>query len=172
MANARRRSPAAVFREAPPVAPPSLRPSLRDPIPEQDVPLTFEAARIGLVLTGVDSSGAECADPDAPCAFVEITDVAPGSPWDFYSRPKRVGQDIDAGDATARGGYDNAFVFVDARGGQDKQAAAGAAAGWAAGRAAAGSRPPRSRRPRAARAASRAAARAARATRASCTAWG
>ena len=44
------------------------------------MPLTFEAARIGLVLTAVDSSGAESADPDAPCAFVEITDVAPGSP--------------------------------------------------------------------------------------------
>jgi len=43
----------------------------------------------------------------------KVNRVIPGSPWDFYSKPKRVGEAIDQGDVTAHGGYDNAWIFSD-----------------------------------------------------------
>ena len=69
----------------PPQSPPEvgadgLRLSLDAEIPPNDVPLRFSEARIGLVLTGVDSEGMEPEDPDEPCAFVEVVDVAHDSP--------------------------------------------------------------------------------------------
>ena len=57
-----------------------LRLSLDPEIPRNDVTLRFSEARIGLVLTGVDSEGMEPEDPDEPCAFVEVVDVAHDSP--------------------------------------------------------------------------------------------
>jgi len=41
-----------------------------------------------------------------------VSPVKPGSVWDF-SRPKALGKDIDRGDVTAHGGYDNAWIFSD-----------------------------------------------------------
>jgi aldose 1-epimerase len=36
-----------------------------------------------------------------------------GSVWDFYTKPKLIGEDIDKGSVTALGGYDNAWIFSD-----------------------------------------------------------
>jgi len=42
----------------------------------------------------------------------KVNHIAVGSPWDF-SQTKQVGKDIDKGDVTAKGGYDNAWLFSD-----------------------------------------------------------
>jgi aldose 1-epimerase len=42
----------------------------------------------------------------------KINAIAPGSPWDFKKR-KAIGKDINKGDVTAAGGYDNAWIFDD-----------------------------------------------------------
>ena len=41
----------------------------------------------------------------------KIDEIARDSAWDFYSAPKKIGQDINTGDVTSLGGYDNAWVF-------------------------------------------------------------
>jgi len=40
----------------------------------------------------------------------KVSSIAPGSPMDF-TKPKRLGNDIDEGIVTAIGGYDNAWIF-------------------------------------------------------------
>lgn len=57
-----------------------LRNSLFEPLQPGDVELCFEEERIGLVLTGIDRYGNESDHPDAPCAYVEVSGVAPDSP--------------------------------------------------------------------------------------------
>ena len=42
-----------------------------------------------------------------------IDTIAPGSPHDFVFETKKLGKDIDRGDVSARGGYDNAWIFMD-----------------------------------------------------------
>ena len=44
-----------------------------------------------------------------PTGKVETID--PGAPKDFASMTKSLGKDIDRGDVTAKGGYDNAWIF-------------------------------------------------------------
>ena len=40
-----------------------------------------------------------------------LSNKAPGNHYMDFSSPKAIGQDIDQGTATAKGGYDNAFIF-------------------------------------------------------------
>jgi len=39
--------------------------------------------------------------------------IAAGAPCDFYTKPKTLGMDINEGSVTAKGGYDNAWIFTD-----------------------------------------------------------
>jgi aldose 1-epimerase len=49
----------------------------------------------------------------------KVNKVAAGSPWDFFTKPKALGQDINSGSVTAKGGYDNAWLLDDWKAGME-----------------------------------------------------
>ena len=54
--------------------------SLFGPLQAEDVELKFVEQRIGLILTEMDVYGNESQRPDAPCAYVVVSGVTPGTP--------------------------------------------------------------------------------------------
>lgn len=48
----------------------------------------------------------------------KLDKIKPGSPWDFRD-PKKIGKDINQGTVSAKGGYDNAWMFADAKPGMN-----------------------------------------------------